>query len=475
MKKQNTLQITLILGLFSLMSSISGSSVNLALPKISTALGVSNSASVWVLQTGLITTAILLVLFGHLGDLISKNFIFLYGGLIFIIGSTLSGLAPAFWLLLVGRVVQAVGSAMIMANSMGIVTDATNNQQRTEALATISMFTSVGSISGPALGGFLMAVFSWRGIFLFNVPFGLIVLFVGFRDLPTPHETLRAIRQSAHGSNWTGQNLFTIGMIIFFLSSQFFQGTTSNIFLGVVLLVVGGGITITAFIQDDRSKRPWISPQVMHNPTYMVSIATLFLTMMVNVFSNVLLTFYLQNYSGLSPLISGLIMGLQSVIMLCVSPLAGFLAGRIDRNLLALTGLIFLTISQVGYVLYPANLDWGRIIVPILINGFGMGFFLSPNNALTMSVVSHELSGVAGSFSSLARTLGMTTGISLASSVLFIQLPGVHQITRAVGPTFLRAFSNVFWLATGLSALAAILVIYRMIKARQQRSVTTAK
>jgi len=463
-KAPGQLQVTLVLGLFSLLSGLSGSSTNLAMPQMSVDLGISNSAATWIVQIGLITTAILLVMFGHIGDLLSKNLVFIAGGVAFILGSLLTGIAPVFWLLMIGRVVQAVGSAMIMANSMGIVTQYFPSSSRAEALAAISMFTSVGSISGPAFGGLLITQVSWRWIFLFNVPIGLLILLFGFRTLPMPKVTRGNLQNIMQTANWRGQNLFTAGIIFFFLSGYFIQQGTDKLLIGLAVLAVGLIITVYAFIQDDRAKKPWIEPALLRNPTYMISVSILLLVMLVNAISNILLPFYLQSYGKMSPFVSGLIMMLQSVTMLVVSPISGYLADHWDRQKLTIIGLIVLIVSQVGYALYPANMNLLLIVIPIVVNGVGIGLFLSPNNALTMDSVDQSVAGVAGSLNSFARTLGMTIGISMASSLLFLQLPGVAKITPQLGNQFLSAFRNVFWIATGLSVLALFIVLYRFLK-----------
>lgn len=115
------LSIIIVLGMFSFLTSLSGSSTNLAIPKIAISMAISSSMATWIVQIGLITTAILLVMFGHIGDILSKNVVFLAGGIAFLIGSAITGFAPDYIVILFGRVIQAIGSAMIMANSMGIV------------------------------------------------------------------------------------------------------------------------------------------------------------------------------------------------------------------------------------------------------------------------------------------------------------------------------------------------------------------
>ncbi|MFD1124769.1 MFS transporter [Lentilactobacillus raoultii] len=461
------LSIIGVLGMFSFLTSLSGSSTNLAIPKIAISMDISSSAATWIVQIGLITTAILLVMFGHIGDILSKNAVFLAGGVAFLIGSTITGFAPDFIVILIGRVIQAVGSAMIMANSMGIVTQYFPDNRRAEALAMISMFISVGSISGPGIGGFIISAASWRWIYWINIPLGILVLWLGFKFLPIPKETWHHVRAVTKGANWTGQNLFTIGIILFFLSGSFFQSGRDHLLMGLVFFLIGSAITVYSFIQDDKANLPWIAPEILRNRGFMTSILALSLVMLVNAISNILLPFYLQSYNGMSPFTSGLVIMLQSIMMLVTTPFAGFLADRVNRELMTVVGLAVLMFSQVGYAFFPNHLDMLKIVPPIILNGMGMATFLSPNNALTMGMVDKKFAGIAGSFNSFARTLGMTVGISFASSTLFFQLPGVTRITPAVGDKFVQAFYNVFWIATAISGLALVIVLVRYLKSRK--------
>lgn len=186
--------------------------------------------------------------------------------------------------------------------------------------------------------------------------------------------------------------------------------------------------------------------------------------MLVNSVSNILLPFYLQSYSGISAFSSGLLMMLQSVTMLVMTPFAGWLADHWNRYYLTIIGLLVLIVSQVGYANYPVQMTLTPIIWPIVANGAGMALFLSPNNALTMGAVDDHLSGVAGSLNSLARTIGLTIGISFGATLLFAQLPGVTRISQQTGLPFVRALANVFWLATIVSIVGLGVVIFRSIR-----------
>ncbi|MBV7389237.1 MFS transporter [Enterococcus sp. ALS3] len=459
----------IVLGLFSFLSSLSGESTNLALPNISQALQITNNQATWIVQVGLITTTILLVAFGHLGDMISKEFVFLIGGIFFTLGSLVNGLAPGLTILLLGRVVQAIGSAMIMANSIGITTELSTPKNRGELLAITSMFISVGAISGPAIGGLILSFTSWRLIYLINVPLGILFILIGLKVFTFPKISVATVKKSLAGANWFGQIIFSVGIIVLSISSLFFQNPKLSYLVGIAAFILGAVLTIYSFMQDDHSQTPWISPTILRNKPFVFSMFALFLAMLVNVASNILLPFYLQSFNGISPLIAGLIMILQSSVMLFVSPISGRLADRIGSGKLIIAGLLVLAVSQIGYTMFPLKFNWLLVLLPILLNGVGMGMFLAPNNSLAISYVDKSLTGVAGSLTSFFRTIGMSLGITIASTVLFAQLPGVRYITPQLGTTFLTAFHHVFLLMTGLSLIAAILSLY-LLKWEKERA-----
>lgn len=466
---QKTQSITVSLGAFSFVTALSGASVTLALPRMAQAFDVSATLSTQVVQVGLITTVIFLVMFGHAGDVFSKNAVYRAGGWVFIIGSLLTGLAPNFIGVLVGRFIQAIGSAMVMANAMGIINEHFSDKERSKALAYNSMFISVGSISGPAVGGLITSILSWRWIFLLNVPVAILIMLWAKNAFPRPKVSFVAVREQAAHVNWVGQLIFSIGIVLMF-SSSWIAIPGLNQFTNLMVFLIGGGIvTALSFLQDDFAPSPWIDPQVLRNVTFLTSTSVLFLAMFVNSFSNILLPFYLQDYLPFSPGQSGLIVAVQSVVMLMLSLFVGRLAANPERRPHLVTiGLIMLLISQIGYAFYGGQVGLGYILWPIILNGIGMAFTLTPNNSITMGLVSPKLAGVAGSMNSLFRTIGMAVGISFATNFLYAQLPGVRHITHDLGATYLHASRVVFYVAVFASLVALIVNVWRTVTSKSE-------
>ncbi len=183
----NRTKALLAIGIFTFMSTLDGSIVNIALPTMSRELHTSTAQITWVVTIYLIVISAIILIFGRLSDLIGKAKVTKIGWGIFILGSFLAGLNLGMGLafLLVARVIQAIGASMMMATSFGIIAQIFPAENRARALAINTMFVSVGSIAGPALGGVILQIASWNYIFWINVPIGILAWIFGNRALPT--------------------------------------------------------------------------------------------------------------------------------------------------------------------------------------------------------------------------------------------------------------------------------------------------
>lgn len=163
------------------MSNLDSSIVNIAIPVMTRDLHVPASQMEWIVSLYLIVLSALLLLFGKLGDLWGKEKIFKLGTFVFVLGSAMSGTPLGFNFLLLGRFVQAVGGAMTLANTYGIVTAEFPIKERGRAMGTVGTFVALGAVAGPGLGGLILAVSSWPYIFWINIPIGVIALIFALR------------------------------------------------------------------------------------------------------------------------------------------------------------------------------------------------------------------------------------------------------------------------------------------------------
>ena len=160
------------------MGSLDASIVNVVLPSIKKDLGINLSLSSLIVSSYIITVATTIIIFGKLGDLKGKGRVFLYGIIVFIFGSFLCSISPNITILIISRVIQGIGASIVMANNQGLTAIVFPPNERGRALGLSGSAVALGSILGPALGGFIMTYLSWHFIFLINIPIGLISFIV---------------------------------------------------------------------------------------------------------------------------------------------------------------------------------------------------------------------------------------------------------------------------------------------------------
>lgn len=209
----NKALILIALGMFTFMSTLDGSIVNIAMPIMSKELSVTASQIEWVVSINLIIISSLLMFFGRLGDVVGKTRIFKIGTAIFIIGSLIARINLGLPFLLFARSVQAVGAAMTMSNSFGITTSSFPINQRGRAMGFIGTFVALGSVAGPAVGGLILNYLPWNYIFWINVPIGIIAILLGLKSLP------KDVPVSANAPlDWLDTLEFVVFIVTFFFA-----------------------------------------------------------------------------------------------------------------------------------------------------------------------------------------------------------------------------------------------------------------
>ncbi len=277
--------ILIAVSMFTFMSTLDGSIVNIALPTISSDMGVPMNQAEWVVSVYLMIVCACLLLFGKVGDSWGKIKVFRLGMLIFIIGSLLCGFNHSLAFLLFARVVQAIGASMTMATNTGIITEVFPMSERGRALGMIGAFVSLGSIAGPGLGGVILAHFSWPFIFWINVPVGILTMIAGEKVLP------KDITMSHDSIDKNGFVLFSIAIISFF--GGIFLGQERGFLTWLPLLLVG--IALVAFIVflrvEARVSKPLITFGIFRNKIFTMSLITALLIFSANFFVNVVIPF----------------------------------------------------------------------------------------------------------------------------------------------------------------------------------------
>lgn len=468
-ESQNGLKLWLSMtavGLFTFMSTLDASIVNIALPVMSKEMNIPMNQATWTVSIYLIVISGLLALFGNLGDQLGKIKIFRIGTIVFTLGSVLAGIDLGLPFLLFARFVQAVGASMTMSNSFGITTTLAPQNLRGSAMSFIAAWVSLGSILGPALGGLLLQHLSWSYIFWINVPIGIIAIVAGAFLLPKSSK-----KGVTPQIDWFGAvSLFLFVAVLFLgLNVAQVQGFLAAWPLALIVIAI---ILFVLFIRHElHAEKPLLDLTIFSSKLFTISLITAFLVFVTNFFINVLMPFYLENLRGLSTGTSGMYMLLWPVAMLVFSALSGTLADKMDREYVTLFGLTVLAI--VMFTWFFVDGESPMLLIGLLLagSGFGMAFFQSPNNALIMSNAPQDKLGVAGSLNALSRNLGIITGTTLVTSVLYAAMSAKLGKAITTYPAhnpevFVFGMHVAFAVAGVLLVIAFIITFYRVLMRR---------
>ena len=460
-KDRSRWTILIIVLMSTFMSTLDSSIVNVALPKMATALNVTTSSIQLVVTSYLIVIAGTVLIFGKLGDMVGKSKMFKFGVGLFTLGSLLCGLTSSFPILIIARVVQAIGAAGTMANNQGIITEIFPKNERGKALGFLGTSVALGALVGPGLGGIIVGAASWEFIFLINVPIGIIALFYSHKLLPKDHKTVQG-------------KLDTIGAILFMLTIvPLFMALDEGLSLGFTdpIILLGFVIAIISFIAfilvEKKKENPLLQLQIFSNKLFSLSIFCAFVTFIAIFCNNIILPFYLQDVMNYTPQYTGLILMVYPLLLTVVAPISGDLSDKIGSEVLTFIGLVLISLGLISMSTLNVDSTLLSMIIFIAIMSIGMGLFQSPNNSLIMSTVSRDKLGVAGSVNALVRNLGMVCGIALATTLLYSMMSskiGYRVTDYVVGrnDAFIYGMKIVYITAGIISLVGAILTFLRL-------------
>ncbi|WP_269057688.1 MFS transporter [Lacticaseibacillus zhaodongensis] len=449
----------------SFMSTIDASIVNIAVPQLSHDFGVPMNQAEWVVSVYLVLICVLLIFFGNVSDQIGRIPVFQVGTIIFTVGSLGCGLSNSLPMLLIMRVLQAVGSSMTMATNFGIITEIFPRARHGIALGVNSSFVQIGNIMGPGLGGLILAAFTWHDIFYINVPLGIIAFILGRKLFPKEPVHLQKIK-----IDWPGYAAYALAIVAFFVGIYWGQdsGYTRLPIIGLfvcTLIMIGGFV-----YRENHTPAPLLNLRIFKNPAFTIGVLTTMMVFAVSYFNNMILPFYLQETLGYSSAIAGMILMAAPFVNVFAAPLGGQLSDHIGPERVSRYGLGLFLIPMIIFILIEPS--WGALwlVIALMIFGFANGTF--QNNPMIMSNAGQEYQGIAGSIASLSRNLGMSLGLSLATSTLYwgISRQAGRHITsypHAHPEWFIAGMHISYYFALGLIVIALGLLTWLLRSTRR--------
>lgn len=441
MKQHNWLVLAAV-GTGTFMSALDGSVVNATLPIIRRALGSDVAAIEWVVTIYLLVVSGLLLSFGRLGDLRGHKRVYVVGFGIFIAGSVLCSLAPTAGALAAARAVQAVGGAILFANSAAILTTNFPPERRGRVLGLQATMTYLGLTTGPSVGGLLASWLGWRSIFYINLPIGLLAFFLSLRFIPDD----RPARQNER-FDLPGAVTFMAGLTLLLLALN--QGhawgwlapQTIGVFL-IALALLAGFIVL-----ERRVPAPMLDLSLFSRRIFSVATLSAVLNYVCLYSITFVLPFYLIQGRGFGSAHAGLILTAQPLVMAVVAPLSGSLSDRIGSRLLSSLGMLIMAaglflLSRLG----PAS-PVSQIMAGLAVAGFGTGMFISPNTSALMGAAPRGRQGIASGILATARNVGMALGVGLAGAIYTSVLARAGASESASSPALFAAASTAFLFA----------------------------
>ena len=404
----------------SAMGQLDATVVNVALPQIGADFGVDVAALQWVLTGYLVTLASLILLGGALGDRYGRRRIFLIGTVWFAVASVLCAAAPQVGALIVARVLQGVGAALLTPGSLAILQAGFAKDDRPRAVGAWSALGGVAGALGPFVGGWLVDGPGWRWAFLINLPVAAVVV-VCSKAIPESrdrHASPLDLRGAAIA-------VVTLASITLTLTEAGSRGWSDPVVIAAALLGLGGTVAFVVHVR--RSASPLVPPQLFANRAFTVTnLATFALYAAIGV-SFFLVAYQLQVAAGWSALESGSALLPATVLMLVGSARSGEVAQRIGPRTQLTIGPLILAGGLVALSSVGTDPSWVRDVLPgAILFGIGLVAFVAPLTATVMGAADADHVSVAsGVNNAIARTASLTA---------LAVIPVVAGLTTASGP-----------------------------------------
>lgn len=447
----------LVLALTTLIAAIDTNIVNIGLPTISAVLHTGFSDVQWVMLSYLLAVTALIVGAGRIGDLFGKKWIFLGGILLFTLASLLCGFSTSIWMLVALRALQGIGGAVLMALSFALAGDLMPQERILSCMSVLTAMLPIGFALGPTVGGILLRFFSWRALFFFNVPLGILAFLFAltFPALP-PQERHRRF-------DFTGMLLLTAALVCYVLGVT----TTEDVgFAMPVLALFGAFVLLLAvfLLWEKRTVVPLLDLSLFKSPTFAASLAVSVLVYTVITGNWLILPFYLQQGKMYSTFVCGLMMTVGPVGCAIFTPVSSALAERFGSYRVMKLGVLAFAAGTFLMATLGQNTTPLRFMATLFFFNGSLAFFQTPNNAQVISDARPERRGVASSLLNLSRTVGQTTGASVMGAIFYC-FTGTKTVANAAPAAIVTGIRTAYFSA-GFISVAALLVAFFFLRKR---------
>jgi EmrB/QacA subfamily drug resistance transporter len=444
----------------SFMSQLDSNIVLISLPTIIRELpGTTTFDGLWVIMGYMLVTATLLLTFGRLADIYGRVKLYNLGFAVFTVGSGLCSIAPNGSSLVIFRLIQGTGGALIFSNNAAMLTDAFPPSERGRAIGINLVMGVSGSVIGLVAGGVLADTLGWRSIFWINLPVGIFATawaYARLKELGTvQRERLDPL----------GNALFAGGLSVFLL------GLTLGAIAGYTVIEIGmivlGAVMLASFVYVElKVQSPMMDLTLFKIRAFTAGMLSNLLASISRGAVLLVLVFYLQGALLLDAVTAGILLIPFSVAFVSVGPLSGYLSDKYGARSFSTGGLVISAIAFAWFSTLPASVPYNIFVLPMILAGIGGGMFVAPNVSSIMNASPVARRGIASGMSSTMVTSGFLLSLGIAFAILAGSMPlstlqaifaGLPVAANALNvDLFMDAMRKIFLMVAAISLIAAI-------------------
>jgi len=415
--KFNPWIIAITVTLATFMEVLDTTVTNVSLPHIAGNLSATTDEAAWILTSYLVSNAIVLPVSGWVMMLIGRKKFYMMCVALFTAASALCGFAPSLAMLVTSRIIQGLGGGGLQPSEQAILVDTFPPEKRGMGMAVYGVAVVCAPIIGPTLGGWITDNFSWRWIFFINIPVGILSLLLTYHIVEDPPYIKRP--DKGFKIDYFGIILLTFGMG--FLQIMLDRGERDDWFSSTFIMIcaaISGLSILSAILWETKVKNPVIELSLYKDRNFTIANLTMLLLGFALFGSTVLLPLYLQTLMGYSATLSGMVLSPGGFVTIVMMPIVGLLLGKWDAKWLVIIGVVTACFSLYKMAHFDLNINYMTAVTARMIQAFGLAFLFIPINVAAFAFVPKDKSNAATSLINLARNIGGSTGISIATTIL---------------------------------------------------------
>ncbi len=448
-------------------------SVNIALPVIASHFGTDLPTGTWVYLGYTVTISAALLPAGRLSDLMGRKRVYLIGLALTALGSGLAALAPSLLILILVKLLSGFGLAFMYANNMAIITAVFAGKERGQGLGLMSLMVGSGSIAGPVVGGALVTGVGWRAVFVFCMLVSLLALAAGAIVFEEHRISPPKPPGGPRGFDWAGAGFSAVALVAALLAL-----TNANKLGWASPLIVGGLagsiLLAAAFVWWElRYREAMFDLRLFRRRAYTLGITSRFMLFLGTAAAGFLMPFYLQGALAYSARDAGLIVMSSSLVMAITGAVSGSLSDRFGWRPFTMGGMVSALVGMLILAFLTERSSIALVTVGLVLQGLGLGMFISPNLSSIFGSVEREKHSITTSFMNLVRNTANTAAIAISVAIVSATMVSLgHEPKLSVSGESGAGTANAFvtgmrYAFLGLGACLVIGFVAAAIKARR--------